>query len=332
MIRIRTTGGGGWGDPLERPYDEVVRDCCWGKVSVEGAERDYGVVLAKDWDGSDGSPEVDAAASDAERERRRAARTGERAVLRPRPRLRAARRGPGRGRRRLGLSRSQDPELEPEDVRAGRREVVGPAPADQHREARDGVEVGRRTDQGVEPGGERVVEPGEVRAAGQPSHARPHVVEPGAVPSSPSSAVRSAWSGWAAAARATPVMVARRACQQLAGRASSSGGSATAAAGSRTDGAVAVPHLDPALHLERDQGAAEGGSADAEVLGEPALGRQPVAGGEALCLDEVGDVVGQLLVQPGTRSCASGCRARAVRPTLVPRPLTIGHVAKRLGH
>ena len=37
VIRIRTTGGGGWGDPLERPYDEVERDLRWGKVSFEGA-------------------------------------------------------------------------------------------------------------------------------------------------------------------------------------------------------------------------------------------------------------------------------------------------------
>ncbi len=45
VIRIRTTGGGGWGDPLERPYDEVARDVAWGKVSVEGARSDYGVAL-----------------------------------------------------------------------------------------------------------------------------------------------------------------------------------------------------------------------------------------------------------------------------------------------
>ena len=36
VIRIRTTGGGGWGDPLERPYDEVERDLRWGKVSFAG--------------------------------------------------------------------------------------------------------------------------------------------------------------------------------------------------------------------------------------------------------------------------------------------------------
>jgi N-methylhydantoinase B len=44
VIRIRTTGGGGWGDPLERPYEEVARDLAWGKVSPAGARDDYGVV------------------------------------------------------------------------------------------------------------------------------------------------------------------------------------------------------------------------------------------------------------------------------------------------
>ena len=46
VIRIRTTGGGGWGDPLDRPVDEVERDLRWGKVSFEGARRDYGVVAS----------------------------------------------------------------------------------------------------------------------------------------------------------------------------------------------------------------------------------------------------------------------------------------------
>ncbi len=76
VIRIRTTGGGGWGDPLDRPYDEVARDLAWGKVSVEGAERDYGVVL-RPQAGADEDPVVDVEASDAERGRRRAARTGD---------------------------------------------------------------------------------------------------------------------------------------------------------------------------------------------------------------------------------------------------------------
>jgi len=36
-------GGGGWGDPLEREPDAVLRDVIAGYVSAEGAERDYGV-------------------------------------------------------------------------------------------------------------------------------------------------------------------------------------------------------------------------------------------------------------------------------------------------
>jgi N-methylhydantoinase B len=45
IIRIRTTGGGGWGDPLERDPRAVARDVRDGKVSVTGARDDYGVVL-----------------------------------------------------------------------------------------------------------------------------------------------------------------------------------------------------------------------------------------------------------------------------------------------
>jgi N-methylhydantoinase B len=45
VIRIRTTGGGGWGDPLDRDPVAVARDVRDGKVSVDGARTDYGVVL-----------------------------------------------------------------------------------------------------------------------------------------------------------------------------------------------------------------------------------------------------------------------------------------------
>jgi N-methylhydantoinase B len=45
LIRIRTTGGGGWGDPLDRDVALVVRDVAWGKVSRAGAAADYGVVI-----------------------------------------------------------------------------------------------------------------------------------------------------------------------------------------------------------------------------------------------------------------------------------------------
>ena len=45
LIRIQTTGGGGWGDPLSRSTDLVLRDVAWGKVSPEAAVADYGVVI-----------------------------------------------------------------------------------------------------------------------------------------------------------------------------------------------------------------------------------------------------------------------------------------------
>ena len=61
VVRIRTTGGGGWGDPLERPYAEVERDLRWGKVSFEGARTAYGVVAS----GTKDEPVIDVAASDA---------------------------------------------------------------------------------------------------------------------------------------------------------------------------------------------------------------------------------------------------------------------------
>ena len=44
IVRVRTTGGGGWGDPLEREAELVLRDVIDGKVSPEAARADYGVV------------------------------------------------------------------------------------------------------------------------------------------------------------------------------------------------------------------------------------------------------------------------------------------------
>ncbi len=74
VIRIRTTGGGGWGDPLERPYDDVARDVAWGKVSVEGARADYGVAVMRTADLVD-TVQVDDGASDGLREQLRAHRS-----------------------------------------------------------------------------------------------------------------------------------------------------------------------------------------------------------------------------------------------------------------
>ena len=62
VIRIRTTGGGGWGDPLTRPPAQVLRDVRWGKVSVNGALTDYGVVITGGPDGHDVDQQSTAAA------------------------------------------------------------------------------------------------------------------------------------------------------------------------------------------------------------------------------------------------------------------------------
>lgn len=45
IVRIETTGGGGWGDPLERDPGAVARDVLQEKVSPGAARDDYGVVL-----------------------------------------------------------------------------------------------------------------------------------------------------------------------------------------------------------------------------------------------------------------------------------------------
>ncbi|MDP6603378.1 MAG: hydantoinase B/oxoprolinase family protein, partial [Rhodospirillales bacterium] len=73
MFSLRTTehiadlqlaGGSGYGDPLDRPYEEVQRDLDGEYVTPQGAERDYACVA-----GADGK--IDAAASDALRKQRR---------------------------------------------------------------------------------------------------------------------------------------------------------------------------------------------------------------------------------------------------------------------
>jgi len=45
VVRVVTTGGGGWGDPLEREPELVARDVTEGRVSQQAARDDYGVVL-----------------------------------------------------------------------------------------------------------------------------------------------------------------------------------------------------------------------------------------------------------------------------------------------
>ena len=48
IVRIVTTGGGGWGDPLKREADMVAYDVTTGLVSEDAASADYGVVVKKD--------------------------------------------------------------------------------------------------------------------------------------------------------------------------------------------------------------------------------------------------------------------------------------------
>ncbi len=60
LIRIRTTGGGGWGDPLERDPALVCRDVVWRKVSLEAASDQYGVVLTGSLDDDSLAVDLDA--------------------------------------------------------------------------------------------------------------------------------------------------------------------------------------------------------------------------------------------------------------------------------
>src|SRR5690606_24003346 len=67
IVTIMTPGGGGYGDPLDRPVEEVANVVRLGYVSAGGAERDYGVIIR------DGV--ADEAATEKLRAERRAART-----------------------------------------------------------------------------------------------------------------------------------------------------------------------------------------------------------------------------------------------------------------
>ncbi len=78
IVRVVTTGGGGWGNPLEREPELVQRDVTEGKVSVAAARDDYGIVLRPD---GDASFAIDAAATAALREKLKSARRGERPMI-----------------------------------------------------------------------------------------------------------------------------------------------------------------------------------------------------------------------------------------------------------
>jgi N-methylhydantoinase B len=61
VVRVVTTGGGGWGDPLKRELELVLCDVIEGRVSLASAEADYGVVFTGA--GTGGEPVIDEAAT-----------------------------------------------------------------------------------------------------------------------------------------------------------------------------------------------------------------------------------------------------------------------------
>ena len=79
IVRVVTTGGGGWGDPLEREPELVQRDVVEGKVSGASARDDYGVVLTLGETRT--SLIVDANATAALRAKLKAARTNEQPMI-----------------------------------------------------------------------------------------------------------------------------------------------------------------------------------------------------------------------------------------------------------
>jgi N-methylhydantoinase B len=73
VVRVVTTGGGGWGDPLDREVELVQRDLIEGRVSPDSALRDYGVVFVAGDDPDE--PQVDMVATNRTRMDLRSKRT-----------------------------------------------------------------------------------------------------------------------------------------------------------------------------------------------------------------------------------------------------------------
>ena len=74
-VWVRTPGGGGYGDPLERSAELVLEDVRLGRYSLDQAADLYGVVLTGP-DAGDGSgvPVLDKKGTEAKRAEMRAAR------------------------------------------------------------------------------------------------------------------------------------------------------------------------------------------------------------------------------------------------------------------
>jgi N-methylhydantoinase B len=73
---IRSAGGGGWGDPLERDPARVLDDIRDGMVSLDAAKQEYGVVAIANGHGGLDAVRVDADATRRTRQEMRAARAG----------------------------------------------------------------------------------------------------------------------------------------------------------------------------------------------------------------------------------------------------------------
>jgi N-methylhydantoinase B len=78
LVKIETTGGGGWGDPLERELESVLQDVMEGRVSVAAAQVDYGVVLVEE---NEGLWQIDNVATGHRRSALKAARLGPLAMI-----------------------------------------------------------------------------------------------------------------------------------------------------------------------------------------------------------------------------------------------------------
>jgi N-methylhydantoinase B len=71
VVRVITSGGGGWGDALTRDPEKVKEDVRDQYVTIEGAARDYGVVVAGDPHTDPEGLQIDQPATDALRQRLR---------------------------------------------------------------------------------------------------------------------------------------------------------------------------------------------------------------------------------------------------------------------
>jgi N-methylhydantoinase B len=73
QILLQAPGGGGYGDPLQRPAESVLRDIEQGYVSVDAGRSRYGVAVRK----SNGRHDVDANETDRLRTAMQKARASE---------------------------------------------------------------------------------------------------------------------------------------------------------------------------------------------------------------------------------------------------------------